>query len=224
MIKRDILRFASVLAVLVAGSCASDKDSQIGDFQDGTANHPITVEPSFRTLKLAYAGTLSPDDASGLSAFVEDYLAHGNGAISVTAPSGPNSQHALIALGEEIVNLGVPRSRILVGTKDAADSDGRVEFGYISYEARADDCGDWSDDVAKTFDNKPMKNFGCSVQHNIAAQVADPRDLAESRTLEASDTTRRMQVLKNYEQATQTSAQKTKDQSGSVSDVANNGQ
>jgi len=64
-----------------------------------------------------------------------------------------------------------------------------------------------------------MPNFGCAVQHNIAAQVADPRDLAQSRGLGPSDTTRRMQLLSKYEQGQSTATVKSKDQSGAVSDV-----
>jgi pilus assembly protein CpaD len=222
MITRDMLRMACVLAVMLAGSCTSDKAGKPEILQDGAANHPITVEPSYKSLKLAYVGTLSAEDAANLSAFVNDYLARGNGAISISAPAGPNANRALTALGEQLATMGVPRSRILVGTQDPTSSDGRVEIGYISYQAHDEPCGDWSIDVADTEDNKPMPNFGCAVQHDIAAQVADPRDLMQPRDIGPSDATRRMQVLNKYEQGQSTAAIKTKDQSGAVSDVATN--
>jgi pilus assembly protein CpaD len=218
MIRRDMIRLACLLAVMLAGSCSSPSEQKMVP-QDGAANHPITVEPTFRSLKIANSGRLSADDAASLSAFVDDYLARGNGSISITAPAGPYTQQTITALGEQLANMGVPRSRILVGTQDDATSDGRVEFGYISYQASSGACGDWSVDVADTADNTPMPNFGCAVQHNIAAQVADPRDLAQSRGLGPSDTTRRMQLLSKYEQGQSTATVKSKDQSGAVSDV-----
>jgi len=218
MITRDLVRMACLLAVMLAGSCASPSEQKMVP-QDGAVNHPITVEPSFRSLKLAYDGRLSSDDVASLSAFVDDYLARGNGAISITAPAGPNTQRTITALGEQLANLGVPRSRILVGTQDDAASDGRVEFGYISYQANSGACGDWSTQAADTADNAPMPNFGCAVQHDIAAQVADPRDLAQSRGLAPSDAARRMQVLNKYELGQSSATIKTKDQSGAVSDV-----
>lgn len=222
MITRNTFRLASVLAVLVAGSCETPPDIQPIVFDDGAANHPITAEPVYRSLKLPATQVLSTGDTSDLSAFVDDYLSRGNGAISVTVPQGPSSSQTITALGERLVDLGVPRSRILVGVQDTAD--GRVEIGYVSFQAHTDPCGDWSVNAGDTSNNLPMPNFGCSVQQNIAAQVADPRDLVQSRGLGPSDTARRMQVLNKYEQAQTTAAQKTQDQSGAVSAVGGGSQ
>jgi pilus assembly protein CpaD len=117
--------------------------------------------------------------------------------------------------------MGVPRGRILVGTEDRAASGNLVDIGYITYAAHTDPCGDWSVDAADSSDNLPMPNFGCAVQQNIAAQIADPRDLTDPRVLGASDAPRRMSVLSKYEQAQTTSAEKTRDQSAAVSSVGN---
>ena len=167
---------------------------------------------------------LSPEDGTQFASFVDDYLARGDGAISVSAPRGPNSSAAIAYFGEQLAHMGVPRSRILVGTHDAASGDGRVEIGYIVYGARADACGNWSTDAADTANNLPMPDFGCSVQHNIAAMVADPRDLVAPRGMDAGDATRRETVVGTYEKAQSTSTQKTQDQSGSVSSVGGSGQ
>ncbi len=218
MRSKNILRAASVLAVMLAGSCAAPSEN-LPLTQDGAANHPITVEPSYRSLKLSYAGSLSQGDSEKLQAFVGDYLARGNGAISISVPSGPYASKTIAALGETLAAMGVPRSKILVGMQDQSASDGRVEIGYIGYEAHTAPCGDWSVNAADTSLNLPMPNFGCAVQHNIAAQVADPRDLAEPRGLAPADAARRMQVLNKYEQGQTTSSQKTQSQSGAVSDV-----
>lgn len=217
---KDILRAASVLAVIVAGSCAAP-DDKLPATEDGATNHPITVEPTYRSLKLPNTSALSGSDASSFEAFVSDYLARGNGAISVSVPPGPESTGIITAFAERLVGMGVPRSHILVGVQDQGASDGRLEIGYISYVAHTIPCGDWSVDAADTAQNLPMPNFGCSVQQNIAAQVADPRDIVEPRGMGPADATRRMQVLNNYEHAQTTSAQKTQAQSGAVSDVAN---
>ena len=91
---------------------------------------------------------------------------------------------------EHLVQMGVPRSRILVGTHDSANGGTRVEIGYIAYGARTDACGNWSEDASDTAQNVPMPDFGCSVQHNVAAMVADPRDLAAPRGMGPSDATR----------------------------------
>jgi pilus assembly protein CpaD len=222
MITQNRLRVASLLLALVAGSCSSassDDQPQQPAFEDGAANHPITSEPSYRTLKLANTIQLSNSDVVDLATFVDDYMTRGAGAISISVPAGPNSAQVITSLGEHIAELGVPRARILVGVQDQGGPDARVEIGFITYEARLEPCGDWSVNAADTSENLPMPNFGCSVQHNIAAEIADPRDIDQSRGLGPADAERRMQVLGKYEQAQTTSAQKTQDQSGAVSDV-----
>lgn len=220
MITNTFLRAACVVAVMSVGSCAAPKVDGIPVVADGSANHPITVEPSYQSIKVGFSGDLSPDDANRFTAFVQDYIEHGNGAITVSAPSGPGSNAAIGYFGEQLVALGVPRSRIMVGTHDAAGVDERVEIGFISYTAHTDSCGNWTENLDYTELNAPQPNFGCSAQHNIAAMVADPRDLVAPRPMGASDATRRQAVLENYEKGMPTAATKTNDQSGTVSDVA----
>lgn len=215
---KNILRAVSVLAVMVAGSCAAPDEGRVLT-EDGATNHPITVEPTYRSLRLPNSDALSNKDAASFSAFVDDYLERGNGAISVSVPPGPGSERIVTTFAERLVDMGVPRSHILVGVQDQAAADGRLEIGYISYAAHTIPCGDWSVNVADTANNLPMPNFGCSVQQNIAAQVADPRDIVEPRGMGPADATRRMQVINNYEKAQTTAAQKTQAQSGNVADV-----
>lgn len=218
MSTRNLLRAVPVLAVLIAGSCAAP-DNKPALTQDPDVNHAISVEPSYRSLKLSNSVTLSNDDAEKLAQFASDYLSRGNGAITIAAPAGADAPKVIAAIGEELVNYGVPRSHILVGEQDATDTDGHVEVGYIRYVAHTAPCGDWSKDAADNEDNEASPNFGCAVQQNIAAQVADPRDLVQSRGFSPSDASRRMQVINKYEQGQITSAQKTGAQSAAVSDV-----
>lgn len=217
---KSVLRYASIAAVLLAGSCAAPINDGEGLMSDGAVNHPIAVAPHYNALKLPFSAPeagLMPDDAERLSQFVADYLEHGNGALSVSAPAGADASAALGYFGERLTAMGVPRARILVGTHDATD--GRVEIGYIGYTAHTDPCGDWSKNLGDTSANRTAADFGCAVQQNIAAQIADPRDLVEPRTADSADATRRSGVLDNYEKGKVTSAEKTSDQTAKVSDV-----
>lgn len=226
---KELTRFASLAALLVAGSCAAPMNDGSGQMADPMANHPIVVEPSYRSLSLPYSPTdagLMPDDAAHFSVFVAEYLSSGNGAISITAPSGPSSNAAIGYFGERLASYGVPRDRILVGTRPDK-GDGKVELGYMSYKAHVEGCqkgNDWSKDWSETSDNQPTPSFGCSVQHNLAAMVADPRDLIQPRGMDASDATRRSVVMGHYEkgettQADKHSNEKTNEQSGASSEV-----
>jgi pilus assembly protein CpaD len=219
---KDYLRLVSLVAVLAAGSCSSPFGGPDGLMDDPAVNHPIQVEPNFHSLKLAFSAPnagLMPDDSQHFDAFVADFIAHGNGAISITVPSGPDANAAIAYFGERMASAGVPRDRILVGTRDRVGADGRVELGYISYQASTGACGDWSSNLAYTASNRINPNMGCAVQHNVAAQVADPRDLIAPRDMTPGDAARRAVVYDNYKNGKPTGATLTPDQSAAVSDV-----
>ena len=220
---KEFLRIASLLAALAAGSCATPYNGGDGPMEDPAVNHPIVVEPTYHSLKLGFSAPnagLMPDDSQHFDDFVADFMQRGNGSISITVPSGRDSSATISYFGERMASAGVSRDRILVGTRDAADGDKRVELGFISYRASTAPCGDWSTSVTYTASNHVTPNFGCAVQHNIAAQVADPRDLMGAQPLAAGDAARRAVVYDNYKNGKPTAATKTDDQSGAVTDVA----
>ncbi len=226
MLVKDILRASSLVAVLLAGSCASPDEAGFR-VADPEVNHPIVVEPVYQSVKFPFSvgnAGLMPDDAARFQAFIADYQAHGNGAITVSVPAGTYANATISYFGERLADMGIPRSRVLVGTHDVANGDTRVELGFVGYGARVDRCGDWSEDIADTADNQPMKNFGCAVQSNIAAMVADPRDLIEPRDMDDSDGARRKTVIGHYQKGEKTAADKNKadlgnEQSGTSSQV-----
>lgn len=194
-------KVGAFLAVLVAGSCSSE----VATFSsDGAENHPIVVEPSTNVVKLPFSAPeagLMPEDSARFENFVDAYMNGGNGAISISAASGPDSSEAIAYFGERLAEMGVPRSRILVGTHDVTNGDRRVELSFVGLAAHVEACGNWSQNLAETNSNATAPDLGCSVQHNIAAMVSDPRDLVEARTLDQqSDQTQRNGVMNKYEQ------------------------
>jgi pilus assembly protein CpaD len=215
------LRAAALASILIAGSCSVANDGNTIS-EDGTTNHPIMVEPSYRDLKVQYAGGsdgMTVAEAVKFDAFLADYRANGNGSLAISVPNGPPSRATITFFAERAAASGISRDKILVSTHDVANGDYRVDVNYITYSARTDTCADWSEDLAFTIDNVTPKNYGCSVQHNIAAMVSDPRDLIAPRPFDTGDGNRAATVIDNYEQGKPTSAQKTADQSAAISDV-----
>ncbi len=216
---KDTMRVLSLFAVMLAGSCASPLNTT-SDLYNPEQIHPITVTPGYESLKVSFSAGeagLMPDDEAHFVAFVQHYIAHGHGAISVSAPDGPGAQTVIHYFGDRIADMGVEPSRILVGTHPAANGDGSVELGYVTYVAHSDPCGDWTDDVAGTSSNLPTKNFGCATQHNLAAEVADPHDLEQMRPMGPADAARRDTVIQKYEAGSATGAGKNSDQNASLS-------
>lgn len=205
-----LFRAAAILSMVVAGSCSVTNDGATIS-EDGQRNHPITVEPHFRELKLQFMG--GPDgmtaaDAAKFDAFLADYRIHGNGSLGISVGNGAPANEAITFFAERAAATGISRDKILVSTHDVSNGDYRVDISYISYSASADSCGDWSENEAFSADNQTPKNFGCAVQHNIAAMVADPRDLLGPTRRGDIDTARRGAVLDAYERGQVTQAVK----------------
>jgi len=206
-------------AVLTAGSCTSRPDDKLV-FDDPVANHPISVQPSSQPLEVtASAGGVASADMGRFDAFVSDYQAHGNGRIVISVPNGPEASAKVAWIADRINAMGVSRDQILVTNHDATPGDDRVELNFVTYHASTASCGDWSENLAFTLDNKTAANLGCANQHNLAAMVSDPRDLLGPRPMDGSDATRRATVITNYEKGTPTGASKSSDQSAAISDV-----
>ncbi len=205
-----LFRAAAVCSMLVAGSCSVANDGATIS-EDGARNHPITVEPSYRDLKVQYNGGadgMSADDAIKFDAFLTDYRTHGNGSLGISVANGAAAHAMITYFAERAAATGISRDKILVSTHDAANGDMRVDVSYIAYKATADTCGDWSEDLDFTMENQTAKNFGCAVQHNIAAQVADPRDLLGPREAGTVDTARRALTIDLYERGQPSAAVK----------------
>jgi pilus assembly protein CpaD len=218
---KTVLRAASIGAVILAGSCTAPINDGDGLVADPAVNNPIMVEPQFSSIKLSFSAPqagLLPEDAEKFDAFIADYLSRGSGSISISAPQGSDANAAVGYFGTRLFNMGVPRSKILAGTHEGPDA--RVEIGFIAYRASTKRCGDWSENAGDTASNRTSANLGCAVQANIAAQVADPRDLIEMRPSDPADATRRAAVIDAYEKGKPTASEKTKDQSGAVSEVS----
>ena len=215
------LRGAALATILIAGSCSTTDPNSVV-WEDGARNHPIMVEPAYRDLKIQFAGGadgMSSDDTIKFDNFLADYRAHGNGSLGISVPNGPASRAAITYFAERAAQTGISRDKILVSTRDVANGDTRVDVTYIAYTARTQACGDWSENESYSLDNSTPKRFGCSVQQNIAAMVADPRDLLGPRRFDPADANRAGVIIENYEQGKPTAATKTNDQSGAISDV-----
>src|SRR5258708_40350053 len=103
-----LFRALAVGSILVAGSCSVANDGRTIS-EDGAHNHPIAVEPSYRDLKVGFAGGaegMSAEDAAKFDAFLTDYRIHGNGSLGINVPSGVASRAAITYFGERAAATG----------------------------------------------------------------------------------------------------------------------
>ena len=212
------IRLATVLALgsaLFVAACVSGSEAPEAGLLPNQ-RFPLVVEPQMQIYRLPLQGNaFDPIAERELEHLASDYVANGSGTITLSAASPDPTAAARAA--DELVSLGVQRSRILIVAPGAQDPPGTTTVSYIRYGAVVPPCGDWSEDLAMTYTNRPSANLGCATQHNLAAEIADPRDLVAPKPLGTVDAPRRLTIIDKYREGGVPRA------SGAVSQVANTG-
>jgi pilus assembly protein CpaD len=73
-------------------------------------------------------------------------------------------------------------------------------------------CPNWSKAATPTFDNAQLSNFGCGVNSNLAAMVANPQDLVSGREGSGvGDTRTASKAVEQYRKAVPTGQSGLKD-------------
>ena len=218
---RTIFRGCVALTALLAAACAYPVNGPESALPY-EKRFPITVEPRMQTLRVGVdSGGLDPSSMNDLQKFARDYLSNGSGLIRVSGPR--RLPQAANTVADQMADFGVPRNRIVTGTDDVASPADEVRVSYVGYVASAEPCGDWSSNLGYTASNAPSPNLGCATQHNLAAMVADPRDLVTPKPLGPQDAQRRLTILDKYRKGDSTVATKAAEQSGAVTNAVSSG-
>jgi pilus assembly protein CpaD len=217
------LRTCVSLVALAAAACSTPVANGPAQAFDVDQRFPVTVQPRMMTMRLPYNGQLALNqNASGqIARFARDYLSYGSGSIAVTPPTGFPAASNLIV--DALVESGVSRNQIMVGSTNAPGPGDDIRITYIRYVAESPACGDWSTNLGYTAGNTVPPDFGCATQHNIAAMVADPRDLLMPDTSGQADAQRRLTVLDRYRRGEPTPAERAQGQNILISDVGQGG-
>ena len=206
------LAAASLIAGLT-GACQSRGPVTTGAIQpaDYRARHPIVLADTGRSLDVFVTGPghIEPRQAADVDAFVLEFRRYGQGTLVLDVPRGlPPAQAA--AAGRTAAHLrrlavegGVPARAILMSAYAPAAPGlaAPVRLSFQRMQARvADRCGVWPQDlgvsdIPANLRNEPYWNLGCSMQSNVASQVADPVDLVRPRVEGRIDTVRRVQDI-----------------------------
>lgn len=160
-----------------------------------------------------------------LAAIASEYKARGHGPLVISYPQGAgNGDAAIGAIAEArtfLYEQGIDWRQIAGGAYQAQGGPANLIFSFRRYAAVAPECGTSWDNLAVERDNQSQSNFGCAMAANLAAMVADPRDLLAPRTMGAPDTGRRQTVLDDYRAGEATASERSDHESGAVSDVGN---
>ena len=220
-------RFSSSLVALplalIAGACSSSFESRYQAALPIEQRHPIEVKAEVTTLAVGTdtAGRLTGRSQSEVAGFLQGYNADGGTTLEIQSPSSARWTKQTEGEVREIAALyGVPSNRIRVTQVVPGPGDyPGLKLAYGRYVASVPSCEnpDWSENLAMTWDNTSYSNLGCSMQKNMAAMAADPRDLVRARPLDpVSSSERRDAMVGKYEKGESPSSERTKGDSGKL--------
>lgn len=161
-----------------------------------------------------------------LGAIADEYKARGHGPLVISYPQGAaNEQAAMQAIANArsvLFEAGLSWQQIAGGAYHAnAQQNGALIFSFTRYRAIAPDCPQGWSDLTPEPGNSRQPRLGCAMANNLAAMVADPRDLIAPRTMDTGDTGRRQTVIDLYRQGESTASARSDSESGTVSEVGN---
>lgn len=221
-----ILQTTSALAL--AATLASCASHGAGGPPPLTPTEQFAIEVRQSPDELAVipsAQGLSPQQGSALQALAQRWRDGGGEAMVVRQPYGAGDPRAVEistrATVETLAGLGVPPALIQVQGYDAGGRpDAPVTVGFVAYQAIGPQCAETWTHVDATFNSRSSGNFGCSTTGNLAAMIANPRDLLTPRAETPADAARRQAQMGLYRNGQSTGVTRTADERTSVSDVA----
>jgi pilus assembly protein CpaD len=140
-------------------------------------NVPVVARTDYAFDAAAPGGTLAPGEAARLDAWFRGLeLGYGD-TIFVDGPYADSVRGEVAQVAGQygmMVSRGAP---VTVG----AMPDGTVRVVVSRNRASVPGCPDWSEPASPNYQNRMTSNFGCAVNGNLAAMIANPTDLVHGQ-------------------------------------------
>lgn len=207
------MKHASLLAAVIALGLAGCSSVSTGQMNAAPvtplSQYVLQVEPGIDRIALAvHDQGLSANQHQALRGLVSRFASEQASILRIESPSGndPAAAAQAYAMRDAVQAMGVPGDMIQVVGYDAPDARAPVLAGFETLRAHVPDCSAEPRNLGSRFSNLPTGGFGCAVTANMAAQIANPRDILSPRELQPSDSGRAAVVFALYRQGKQTAA------------------
>jgi pilus assembly protein CpaD len=140
-------------------------------------NEPVVTRADFALDVAAPGGSLPPSEAARLDGWFRGLQLGFGDVIYVDGPLGPSVRGDVAQVAGRygmMVSDGAP---VTAGQL----ADGTVRVVVSRTHAEVPNCPNWSDPASPNYQNKMLGNFGCGVNGNLAAMIANPEDLVRGR-------------------------------------------
>lgn len=168
--------------IALCSAVAACNTSNYADQGVASVNVPVVTTTNYVFDAAAPDGALAPGEAARLNGWFQGLgLGYGD-AIYVDGPYSAAARNQIAAVAGEygmLVEQGAP---VTAG----AVVPGSVRVVVARRRAVVPNCPNWSQPSQPNFNNRTMSNFGCSVNTDLALQVADPVDLIHGQSGDAT--------------------------------------
>jgi pilus assembly protein CpaD len=168
---------SKIILIALASSLAACHTPDLADKGVASVNVPVVTTADYVFDASAPDGALAPGESERLTGWFQGLgLGYGD-SIYVDGAYADAARGQVAAIAGQYgmaVSEGAPVTTGIVqpATVRVVVSRRRAEVPY---------CPNWSLPAQPNYDNRNMSNFGCGVNSNIAAMVANPEDLLRGR-------------------------------------------
>ena len=171
---------ASKSAILFVAAALSGCSTTYADQPDrglAAVNVPVVTRAEYVFDAAAPGGSLAPGEAARLDNW---FRGLGLGYGDTIYVDGGYAGAAVSDVAQVAGNYGLLVSAGAPVTPRAVEA-GMVRVIVSRARAEVPNCPNWSVPSQPNYNNRTMSNFGCSVNSNLAAMVANPEDLVHGR-------------------------------------------
>jgi len=168
---------SKVILIALASSLAACNTPDLADKGVAAVNVPVVTTADYVFDASAPDGALAPGESDRLNGWFQGLGIGYGDSIYVDGTNSAAARGQVAAIAGQygmMVSDGAPVTPGVV-------QPGTVRVVVSRRRAEVPNCPNWSVPSQPNYDNRNMSNFGCGVNSNLAAMVADPVDLLRGR-------------------------------------------
>jgi len=168
---------SKIILIALASSVAACHTPDLADKGVAAVNVPVVTSADYVFDATAPDGGLAPGEADRLNGWFQGLGIGYGDAIYVDGAYADAARGQVASIAGQygmMVSAGAP-------VTTGAVQPGTVRVVVSRRRAEVPHCPNWSLPAQPNYDNRNMSNFGCGVNTNIAAMVANPEDLVHGR-------------------------------------------
>jgi pilus assembly protein CpaD len=170
----------ALLLIATAASAGCSYHPEAGDLRDRgveAVNVPVVTRADYVFDAAAPGGSLGPSEKARLDAWFRGLdLGYGD-SIYVDAVYADAARYDVAQVAGNYGMMVQPGAPVTAG----AVPQGMVRVIVSRTRAEVPNCPNWSTPSQPNYNNRTMSNFGCGVNSDLAAMVANPEDLIHGR-------------------------------------------